>query len=200
MSMLNIIDRFESDTCGILFFRKQTLLILVILFFPGIPSLAAGSFSNLLNRSDEEYPLSNTVFREDSEASRILLLSDLPASASLMQRFYDYQPEITVERLHRIDLPAKFSNDTPESRRILFTDIVNILGKPETQARYTYYSSRKGKDVLLFEELYISNKKGKQISGLVFSEDTLPKEFSYYQYVDEASFSGTVFNFIKMKI
>ncbi|MCK5199690.1 MAG: hypothetical protein KAR21_15130 [Spirochaetales bacterium] len=172
---------------------KQTLLILFILFIFGIFNLTAESYSNLLNRSDEEYPLSNSFSREDSEVSRLSLLPDLPASDSFIQRFNDYHPEVTVERLYRIDLPAKYSDDTPESRRILFTDIVNILGKPETQVGYTYHSSRKDDDVVLFEELYISNKKGKQISGPVFSVDALPKEFSYYQYVDEANFPGSVF-------
>jgi len=172
---------------------KQTVLILLILTFSGISNLTAETSSNLLNRSGEEYPLSNTVTMEDSEVFRLLLLPDSPASAGIIQRFTNYQPEITVERLYRIDLPVKYSDNTPEIQHLLFTDIINILGKPETQVGYTYHSSRKDDDVALFEELYISNKKGKQIPGFVFSIDTLPKDFSYYQYVDEANFPGTVF-------
>ncbi|MDA3938108.1 MAG: hypothetical protein PF693_02210 [Spirochaetia bacterium] len=170
---------------------KQKILSLLLFLFITF-TLISEPIGNILNRSDEEYPLSNSVSRED-ESYQLALLPNLPASKSIIERFNDYHPELTVERLYRIDLPSKYSSVSPESMRILFTDIVNILGKPETQVGYTYHSSRKDDDVALFEELYISNKKGKQISGFVYSLYTLPKDFSFYQYVDEANFPGVVF-------
>ncbi len=173
------------------FIMKQTILVLIVFFFFGVINLSAES--NLLNRPAEEYPLSNTVSLKNSNVYSLSLLPDLPGSKSIVTRFNNYQPEFTVERLYRFLLPVKYSGNTPESRLALFTDIVNILEKPETQVGYTYHSSRKDEDVVLFKKLYISNKKGKQISGSVFSMDTLPKEFSYYQYVNEANFPGTVF-------
>jgi len=165
-----------------------------VLFFIFITfSLIPESFENLLNRSDEEYPLSNSISREDNDPYRLSLLPDLQASSGIIQRFNDYHPEITVERLYRIGLPVKYSRNTPESRLTLFTDIVNIFGKPGTQLGYTYHSATRDKDIELFEESYISNKRGKEISGFSFTSNTLPSKIDYFQYIDEANFSGTVF-------
>jgi len=165
-----------------------------VLFFIFITfNLIPESFGNLLNRLDEEYPLSNSISRKDTDPYRLSLLPDLQVSSSIIQRFNDYHPAITVERLYRIGLSEKYSRNTPESQLALFTAIVNIFGNPETQLGYTYHSATRDKDIELFEESYISNKRGKEISGFSFTSNSLPSKIDYFQYIDEANFSGTVF-------
>ena len=170
---------------------KNAILISIVFFSFGLVNL--NGETTLFNRSNEDYPLSNTISLRDGDVLKLQLLPDSPLFENMQARFTQYHPELTLERLYRIKIPVKYSVNSSESKLSLFTAIVNILGKPETQVGYTYHSSRKDKDVVLFEKLYLSNSKGKQISGFTFSEDTLPKELVYYQYVDEANFQGSVF-------
>lgn len=171
---------------------KHISSILLFLFFFTF-SLSAESIVSLLSRPDKDYPLSNTVRWEDDNNPGLLLLPDLPESYNIFKRFTAYHPIVTVERFYRIKLPAVFKGNTSESRRRLFTAILNIFGKPETQVGYTYHSSRRNKDIVFLQKSYISDKRGKRIDGFYFTPNTLPDNFIYYQFIDDVNSAGTVF-------
>ena len=160
--------------------------------------LVSGSYAvsveSLADHPDKDYPLSHTIRWEEGKAPELKFLPDLSFSGDIYRHFMQSHPEISVERLYRIDMSAKYGRDISDKEKLeIYTEITNILGKPETQKGYKYHSSRKNEDVVLFEELYISTKDGKTIPGFSFSPSKLPKELSYYQYVDEINFSGAVF-------
>ena len=168
-------------------------LIIFTLLFSFSIELIAESLASLIDRSGDDYPLSKTIYWEDGSIPELSLLPDIPGAGAIRERFLSYKPEITVQRLYRIKLPELFSGNTEEQRRSLFTSIVNIFGKPETQLGYTYHSATRDKDIVLFEESYISTKKGKQIPAFSYIPDTLPEKIDYFQYIDEANFSGSIF-------
>ncbi|ADK83323.1 DUF6675 family protein [Sediminispirochaeta smaragdinae] len=165
-----------------------------VVFFSLILFLAMGTplfavpFSLLSDHPDGDYPLHDTIRWEEGEIPILTLLPDVPGADALRERFFDYRPEVTVQKLYRIKLPAQLDL----SDRELFTAVVNVLGTPETQVGYTYHSSRRDEDVVLFEETYISDKKGKRKDSFSYTPEDVPQSISYYQYVDEANFSGTV--------
>ena len=172
---------------------KHVFSILFFLFF-FIFSLSAESVTSLLSHPAEDYPLSNTIRWDDAEARELLLLpDDFSEADNIYSRFIDYHPQITIERLYRIKLPGEYYASNSESRLILFTKILNILGKPETLVGYTYHSSRKNKDIILIEESYISNKRGKRIEGFHFTVKNIPEKYSYYQFINDANSKGAVF-------
>ena len=162
--------------------------VIMLLFSLSI-SLTAEPLTNLNNRPDDDYPLRKTIYWDEDSIPELTLLPDIPGAEVIKEGFLSYKPEITIQRIYRI----KLSGDTAEQRASLFTEIVNILGKPETQVGYTYHSATRDKDIVLFEESYISDKRGKQISGFSYTPDTLPEKIDYFQYIDEANFAGSVF-------
>lgn len=150
-----------------------------------IPALPLTHFTEI---PDSEFPLRDTVRWEKESIPALTLLPDVPGADRIRERFFAYKPEITIQKLYRIDL----SWEEELTSRELFTAVFNIFGSPETQVGYTYHSSTKDKDVVLFEESYVSDKRGRYKDGFFFTTDNLPETISYYQYVDEANFSGTV--------
>jgi hypothetical protein len=152
-------------------------------------SIWAIPFSINNELSDEEYPLSNTV-RLGIDDPILAISPDFPGANDIINRFNEYSPAVTKERFYKIKLTQEYS-DT-QSLKGLFLKIINAFGNPETIVGYTYFSSTRDKDIVMFEKSYISDKRGKQIEGFSFNIDNLPGEINYYQYVDEANFSGTV--------
>ncbi|MCK5198357.1 MAG: hypothetical protein KAR21_08405, partial [Spirochaetales bacterium] len=167
---------------------------IIMLLFSLSAGLAAESPADLGNRPDDDFPLSKTIYRDGDSTPELTLLPDVPGAEVIRERFLSYKPEITIQRIYRIKLSELFSGDTADQRVSLFTEIVNIFGKPETQVGYTYHSATRDKDIVLFEESYISDKRGKQISGFSYTPNTLPGKIDYYQYIDEANFAGSVFD------
>lgn len=136
---------------------------------------------------DSELPIRETVdWEDDRPAPDLSLLPNVPGARQLESRFLEYRPEVTVQKIYRISLGEEMAQEK------LFAAIINILGRPESQVGYTYHSATRDEDVVLFEESYISNKKGKKAEGFSVEPDNLPNSLSYYQFVDEANFSGTV--------
>lgn len=147
----------------------------------------------LLFRPADAYPLGETLEWKKGEDNRLTLLPLVSGAGELMADYTSYSPEITVQRLYRFPLPDDLSGNSRESLRGLFTRIVNILGRPETLVGYTYRSSTRNEEISLFEGNYIANEKGKRTDNFSYSESTLPEALSYYQMVDEANFSETLF-------
>ncbi len=166
---------------------------LVVLFLAAAFSVFPVSLSSLIDRPDEEFPLSETVTWGEDETTVLTLLPDLPGARSIEDRFQEFSPEITVQRLYRIKLPEGIDGNTAEERLRLFTKIVNLFGRPETQVGYTYYSRTRERDIVLFDESFISDKRGRPVEGFNYNFSSLPDEIEYYQLVDEANFSSTVF-------
>jgi hypothetical protein len=172
MSMKNIIISF---------------LISVVFLALAVPPVQAAPLAPFTEMADEEYPIRDTVYWEKGSIPILNLLPDVPGAEGIRERFFAYRPEITVQKLYRIALPGSTLSD-----KALFTEVVNILGSPKTQVGYTYHSATKDEDVVLFKESYISDSRGREKGGFAYTEATLPEKLSYYQYVDEANFSGTV--------
>ena len=118
--------------------------------------LTAVPLASLLDDPAKELPLKATVRWEgEGELPPLTLLPDVPGALPIRQRFLAFQPEVTVEMFFQMDLPQGYLLDTPEDRRLLFTDIVNSFGKPETQVGYTYHSNnQESGDCIVTKELY----------------------------------------------
>lgn len=163
--------------------RMVFISLILVLAFTGIGF--AVPFSDLAEKPDSEYPLSDTIRWEDGMIPILNLLPDVPGADIIRTRFLNYQPEVTVQRLYRMPL-------TEQKRRELFTAIVNAFGNPVDQDKYTYHSETRDKDINLFEDSYISDKDGDRKESFSYSSYNLPEKIEYYQFVDEANFSGTV--------
>lgn len=152
----------------------------------------AAPFSIFSEKPDSEYPIADTVEWEKGSIPILSLLPDVPGSEIIRNRFFTYRPEVTVQRLYRIPLNKNIQTAPDKNRQKLFLDIINAFGNPEDQVEYKYHSSTRDKDINLFEESYISNKDGERQPTFSFSLENVPERIEYYQYVDEANFSGTV--------
>ncbi len=165
-----------------------SFLMAGVLFAVTVLPASAVPLAPFTEMADEEYPIRDTVYWEKGSIPVLTLLPDVPGADALRERFFAYRPEITVQKLYRLALPGS----SPLSDKALFTEVVNILGSPKSQVGYTYHSATKDEDVVLFKESYISDSRGREKGGFSFTEATLPEKLSYYQYVNEANFSGTV--------
>ena len=159
--------------------------IYISLVSVSVPALPLTRFTEI---PDSEFPLRDTVRWEKELIPVLTLLPDVLGADKIRERFSAYKPELTIQKLYRINSLS----DQELTNRELFTVVSNILGAPETQVGYTYHSPTKDKDVVLFEESYVSDKRSRHKDGFSFTTVTLPETISYYQYVDEANFSGTV--------
>lgn len=166
--------------------RGLLLFSFIIGFFLSHSSLGALTVSELKMMADSDFPLRETVEKNSDDLYEMTLLPDAPGSSQLRDRFQEYGPELLVQKLYRIRIPNVVST------RVLFTQVVNILGTPETQKGYTYHSSTRDEDTVLFKDSYISTKKGKRDTSFTYDTHTLPFKIEYYQFVNEANFSGTV--------
>jgi len=162
------------------------MTLLIALSLLNVVALSAATLDDLTARPDSDYPLSDTARRRGASLEDLALLPDVPAALDLRSRYADFKPEITVQKLYRINLPSGIEDDS------LFAAVLNSLGAPETQVGYTYHSATRNDDVVLFKASFISDAKGKRAKGFTYTQDSLPPTLSYYQYVDEANFSGTV--------
>lgn len=171
--------------------RQFTILFLfaALTIFP----LTAVPLAFLLDHPSEDYPLGETVRWEGDDAPLLALLPNVPGAQAVTKRFFAFKPEITVERFFRMDLPPKYALDTSAGRRLLFTDIVNSFGNPDTQVGYTYHSATKKREVVFLKKSYISNRQGRRQDPIQFTPFELPSQISYYQFIDEAMLSGSVF-------
>lgn len=148
---------------------------------------AGFSFSlDLSSFDDAQFPLINNIEWKTGTVPDLTLLPDVPGSSLVVQRFRDFKPEITVERLYRIRVSRALSQET------VFLILAHIFGNPGTQTKYLYNSYQRKKDIPLIEEAYICNERGKKLGPLVFTRDDIPGTYRYYQYIDEANFSGIV--------
>ncbi len=172
---------------------KKIVLPIFAFLLVGAP-LWAVPLASLVNREADEYPLREDINWEAQDEPDLTLLPDLPGSAEIKSRFMAYEPELTVQRLYRFEIPEGFSGNTAEERLKLFTAVVNIFGRPETQVGYVYRSHTREEETPLFEDNFLSNKRGRRVDNFWFTPETLPEEFEYYQVVDEANFSKTVFS------
>jgi hypothetical protein len=155
--------------------------------------LSAFDLNILSSMNADAFPLSGTIYLEDGE-TELDILPDMPGSEMVRKRHRAYAPEVTVQKLYRLPVPEAYTSAAldKELAVLLFTQVLDAFEKPETQVGYTYHSSRKDKDIPLFEESYISNKKGRKQDSFRYHSQDLPLSFEYYQFVDEANFSGTV--------
>ncbi|MDR1893715.1 MAG: hypothetical protein LBQ61_03345 [Spirochaetales bacterium] len=155
------------------------------------------SLENLLSYPPEDYPLFNTLEREDPQDPRspvpeLALLPDMPGAGEIRTRYRALRPAVTVEQFYSLPMPHGFSAASAEDRIRLFTRMANIFGAPETQVGYTYHSYRRQRNIPLFEASYICDSRGRRQAPLQFRENQIPGIFSYKQFVDEANFSGVV--------
>ena len=166
--------------------------LILLLFLTGAQFLSAISLSDLDGMAAEDFPKSKTIRWTEEGTAGLTLLPEFDGADEIIERYNSFKPELAIQRIYRIDLPGRYSVGTSEGRRVLFTDLVNIFGNPETAVGYSYHSATREKDIVLFEENYISNKRGRRQDPFSYTPGTLESEISYYQYMDEANFSGTV--------
>jgi len=166
-------------------------LVWIIFLFATFFSHAEPTFS-FMNIPIEEFPLEKTIRWDDDSVPELTLLPEVPGAEIIRDRFLDYEPDVTVQRLYRLPLAERVDTRTPMGRRELFSAIVNALGSPGRQVEYEYHSATRDEYINLFEESYISDEDGEEVAGFQYEPGDLPSKIEYYQYVDEANFSGTV--------
>jgi hypothetical protein len=167
--------------------KKMTAFIVSFLFAVSLFSLEV----DVLKSFDvSEFPLTHNIEWKDGAKPELDLLPNVPGTERIQQRFSSIKPEITVEKLYKIPLGSNTSMNTQD----VLVKLANIFGNPEAQTKYLYDSSNRNQRIPLIEEAYICNSRGKKLSPLTFVLSDIPGTFEYYQYVDEANFSGMVVN------
>jgi hypothetical protein len=160
----------------------------VIIFIFLLCSLFSLEIETVRNVNDSEFPLTRVIEWKGGAEPELELVPMVPGTEQVKQRFSEIQPEITIEKLNKIPLRA---NDFVFAKNV-FLKLANIFGNPETQTKYLYESFLHNESVPLIEEAYICNERGRKVSPLRFSSSDIPGNFDYYQYLDEANFSGMV--------
>src|SRR6056297_2439522 len=95
----------------------QKLILFLIFFFLVSAFGYTVPFSDLAEKPDSDYPLSDTVRWEKGMIPILNLLPDVPGAASIRNRFFNYRPEVTVQRLYRLPLADHVDVGSTEGRR-----------------------------------------------------------------------------------
>lgn len=164
---------------------------ILLIFFLSVSSIYSVPLELITENGKQDFPFYETVEWEDDTIPILDLLPDVPGSEIIRDRFFTYKPKVAVQRLYRFEL--RNSIDSSVKKKRLFVSILNAFGDPENQEEYTYHSATRDKDIKLIEDTYICDKKGNRENTFTYSEKNIPSEIEYYQYVDEANFSGQIF-------
>ncbi len=164
--------------------KKPTAVMLFLFFAVSLFSLDVSAITSI---EDAEFPLTHNIVWKDDVDPELELLPSLPGTEQIQQCFSELRPEIAVEKLYRVSLSPNAAGDV----RSVFLRLANIFGNPETQTKYMYDSHWRG-EVPLIEEAYICNERGRKALPLQFGLADIPGTFEYFQYADEANFSGII--------
>jgi len=175
-----------------------TLLMCVVLQF----SVSAVPLSSILDK--HELPASETIEWTNDEKLPILnLLPDANGAGQVRESFFTYRPEITVQRLYRMEIDALKKLESDE----VLLHLVNILCDTDSQTGYKYRSSRRDKRIELIEESYRVDNDDNKTDDLHFGSlaeagvekiqkvpaDQPLASIEFRQYIKEANFRGAIF-------
>lgn len=165
---------------------KVFLILLVFLIF-NIEKNQAVPLDTILK--NYELPATETLEWTGRESPVLSLLPDAPGSEEVQSSFLKFHPELTVQRLYRLDLPEGLHT----TEDVIFA-LVNTLCDAESQTGYTYHSHRRDEDTELIEESYRVDRRDRRTEALSFTDSAeVPQTIEFRQYIKEANFRGTTF-------
>ncbi len=167
--------------------KKSTIVVLALLFcFPllsqEVEEHTFDSITTSLTVKEKEVLIDqDVVFRYGKERKGLYYLPDISMAKKIEDRFNKLEPDVTVEAIFRIPYPEDLLEG--QDRDIILYNIVREVSKI---SGVKYYSKRKEKYRILFDDVYAVNEKKKRIDDpVIFSN--IPEYDSFPIHMKEVN-------------